>query len=528
MAPVPEIGKSEIGTMIGNCMTLPKPRSLLLTACVACLLLTAVVGFTQGRRGGAGQGRGGQPQPAVFYTDVPAHPLDIVLARPTGTTMTLSILAYKDMEGTISYGTPKGSYPLKIGIIKLRKGEPSEVVLSTLDPNTQYSYRLNCREPGSTDFAPGEECSFYTARSAGSTFTFTVQADPHLDENSSPEVYARTLANALAGRPDFHIDLGDTFMTDKYRPNYQDAFKQYLAQRYYFGLLCKSAPLFFVLGNHDGEAGWQDNGTDNSVSVWSNRMRKKFFPNPVPDAFYTGNKAGGKYTGLLEDYYAWEWGDALFVVLDPFWYTRSRPNQGDDGWNWTLGAEQYRWLKQTLEHSRARFKFIFIHHLVGGATREARGGIEAAKYFEWGGYNREGNYAFKEKRPGWDLPIHPLLVQNKVSIVFHGHDHLFVKQDLDGIVYQLVPQPGSRRNDNTRSAQEYGYVHGDVMSAPGFMRITVSQSKVTAEYVRTYLAADEREGRRNGQVAHSYSIGDRGRTTQSSAGAGDRGRTQCR
>jgi hypothetical protein len=139
-------------------------------------------------------------------------------------------------------------------------------------------------------------------------------------------------------------------------------------------------------------------------------------------------------------------------------------------------------------------------------TPEARGVVEAAKYFEWGGYDLSGNYAFKEKRPGWDMPIHPLPVQNKVNIVFHGHDHLFVKQDLDGIVYQFVPQPASRRNDSIRSAQEYGYMHGDVLSAPGFMGIQVSDAKVTVEYVRTYLATDERDGRKNGQVAHTYSI----------------------
>ena len=307
-------------------------------------------------------------------------------------------------------------------------------------------------------------------------------------------------------QPDFLIDLGDTFMTDKHRPNFRDAASQYLAQRYYLGLICKSASFFMALGNHDGESGWQGNGAGDSMSAWAIGMRKKYFPNPMPDSFYSGNKAAAGNIGLLQDYYAWEWGDALFIVLDPFWYTRSRPNQSNDGWDWTLGTEQYRWLEQTLERSRSRFKFVFIHHLVGGATPEARGGIEAAKYFEWGGYSTDGNYAFREKRPGWDLPIHPLLVRNKVNIVFHGHDHLFVKQDLDGIVYQLVPQPGSRRNDNTRGAQDYGYVHGDVISSPGHMRVTVSNSKVTVDYIRTYLAADERDGRKNGQVAYTYSL----------------------
>ena len=75
--------------------------------------------------------------------------------------------------------------------------------------------------------------SFHTARAPGRTFTFTVTADSPLDENTDPVVYQRTLANALADKPDFHIELGDTFMTEKHL-NRDAAFKQYLAQRYYF------------------------------------------------------------------------------------------------------------------------------------------------------------------------------------------------------------------------------------------------------------------------------------------------------
>jgi hypothetical protein len=64
---------------------------------------------------------------------------------------------------------------------------------------------------------------------------FAVQADSHLDENTSGEVYLRTLANASVDRPDFHFALGDTFMTGKYiKPEL--SLPQYLAQRYYLGI----------------------------------------------------------------------------------------------------------------------------------------------------------------------------------------------------------------------------------------------------------------------------------------------------
>jgi len=47
------------------------------------------------------------------------------------------------------------------------------------------------------------------------SFTFTITADSHLDEKTDLAVYQRTLRNAAADQPVFHIDLGDTFMSEK-------------------------------------------------------------------------------------------------------------------------------------------------------------------------------------------------------------------------------------------------------------------------------------------------------------------------
>ena len=58
--------------------------------------------------------------------------------------------------------------------------------------------------------------SFHTARLPGSTFTFTIQADSHLDSGTSAEVYLQSFTNARSAKPDFHMDLGDTFMTEKF------------------------------------------------------------------------------------------------------------------------------------------------------------------------------------------------------------------------------------------------------------------------------------------------------------------------
>ncbi|HMZ17270.1 MAG TPA: metallophosphoesterase, partial [Blastocatellia bacterium] len=431
-------------------------------------------------------------------TDVPAHPWDIILGRPTRDSITASVLAYQPMEGFIEYETGKAKN--KTAVQQFKAGEPVELQLKSLKADAQYSYRFLTRAKSSDSFTPSAPFTFHTARQAGAAFTFTVQSDSHLDYNTAPELYARTLANALNDQPDFHFELGDTFMTDKYA-NYQDAAKQYLAQRYYFGLLCHSAPLFFALGNHDGERGRSLNGTANNMTVWSATMRKRYLPNPQPDAFYSGNAKPEPFVGVLQDYYSWEWGDALFVVLDPFWFTKDRGN--DDNWARTLGDEQYQWLRKTLAASKAKFKFVFLHHLVGGIDRSARGGIAAAKLYEWGGRNADGTDDFKTRRPGWELPIHQLLVKHKVSAVFHGHDHLFAKEDLDGIVYQEVPQPGHPRYDSPRNATEYGYTNGEIQGSAGHLRIAVTKDKAQVDYVRSYLPKDNRA---NATVGYSYTL----------------------
>ena len=211
--------------------------------------------------------------------------------------------------------------------------------------------------------------------------------------------------------------------------------------------------------------------------------------------------------GHIEDYYAWHWGNSLFVVLDPFWYSAGKSRQAGDHWNQTLGVDQYQWLKRTLETSDAKFKFIFIHHLIGGADKNNRGGIASAPYFEWGGQELDGKNTFAQNRPGWESPIHDLLVKHDVSVVFHGHDHLYAKEELDGVIYQAVPQPGHPRFGNVRSAEEYGY-DGDVISSSGHLRSNVSDEFARVDYVRAYLPENETRSRRNAEISDSYLIQD--------------------
>ena len=486
----------------------PGQRTLMLGLLLSVVTATAAQvgdapsderGERRGRSGQAGSQRGRgevrMPTPA-FRTEIPDHPRSLILGRPTRDSIVLSVLLHTgDREGQVAFGKVSDKTLRTTPWQAIAKDQPALIPMSPLEPDTAYRYEFRCRNPETGMMEPATSGSFHTARPAGQPFTFTVQADPHLDFGTAPEVYLRSLGYALGSKSDFHVDLGDTFMTDKYLEP-QLATPHYLAQRYYFGQLGHSLPVFLVLGNHDGET--PGRGGDLSMAVWSNGMRKRYFPNPEPDAFYSGNGIRHPQAGLLQDYYAWEWGDAQFIALDPFWFSPKPRGGGRDGNNWwrTLGETQYRWLERTLEARKGRFTFVFVHHLVGGGTPEGRGGVEASRFFEWGGRDLDGQETFAQHRPGWRTPIHDMLAKRGGVVVFHGHDHLYVHGERDGVVYQEVPQPGHPR-PSTRSAEEYGYRSGTILPGSGILRVEVSPATVTVQYVK----ADTQ-----GSVADAYTV----------------------
>lgn len=425
-----------------------------------------------------------------------------ILGRPTPASVTMSILFDQDVEAYCEFGMKSGSFSQSTPTFNASKDVPVEVDMTGLSVNSQYFYRTRYRSKGATTaFLAGAEHAFQTPRPAGNTYTFAIEADPHLDSNSLPEAYSLTLQNILAGKPDFLFDLGDTFMSEK-EPvkNQTSVTARHALFRPYFGSVCHSVPLYLVLGNHEGEVGWELNGTANNLAVMASNTRKLYYPNPLPNSFYSGNTREEPFVGFRESYYAFEWGDALFVVLDPYWYTLKKPD-----WGWTLGPEQYNWFRKTLTESKAKFKFVFCHNLVGGSGNDARGGTEFIDLFEMGGNNNNGTSGWSSFRPGWEKPIHQLMVENKVTVFFHGHDHFFGKQEKDGIIYQEVPQPSNRSLTNI-SAIDYGYVNGVFLPGRGFLKVSVSPENVKVDYIRTYLPTEENSTRKNGELAYSYTL----------------------
>ncbi len=436
-----------------------------------------------------------------------------LLGRPTNSSVTLNVIAGFPVEAYVRYGTMPGTYSDSTSPASFAADEPIVIPVTGLKANTQYYYRFCYRRTGDTEFIIRDEYSFHTQRSPGSTFCFNITADSHLyDKKGIAAVMNLCMKNQVKDNPDFLIDLGDTFGDDRDTndlPDMEEMMKLHRNIRPYFGQLCHSVPLILCLGNHEGENGFYFNQTPpDNICVYGTLARKFYYNNPFPDGFYTGNTTVEEYgIGLPENYYAFQWGDALFIVLDAYrGYTEvAKPRD----WQWTLGKAQYDWFKETLENSSSLYTFVFCHHVLG----ETRGGKLVAKGFEWGGYNKKGTtYEFDQYRPGWGKPIHQLMKENKVCIFFQGHDHLFAREELDDIVYQTCPMPSD-------STYEIGMVDnssaftGDTIRGAGHLRVTVSREKATVDFVSTFLPEHESPIQINDSILFSYNVKGLGTTT---------------
>lgn len=415
-----------------------------------------------------------------------------ITGRPTDSSVTVNVVPAVSMTIFYDYGTASGVYTAQTAPQNATANLPLETLIENLQPNTRYYYRIN------HDGITGKERTFTTQRAAGSTFTFSVQGDSHperVKNQFNANLYTKTLLSAASAAPDFYVTLGDDFSVDTLRVVNPDSVRAlYINQRQWLGLV--GAPVFLVNGNHEQASLANLDGTPNNVAVWAQTSRNAYYPQPAPDSFYTGDAEPIEPIGLLRDYYAFTWGDALFVMIDPYWHSpQTVDNQfgadrdqkkGRDQWNVTLGDAQYAWFKQILETSNAKYKFVFTHHVLG----TGRGGIENAFKFEW------GDAANLSKHRTWDKTIHQLMVDNGVTVFFQGHDHIYARQELDGVIYQSLPEPA---NPNYSWENEDAYLSGDKFPNSGHVRVTVSPDGVTVDYICIYLEKPD-------EIAFTYTI----------------------
>ena len=450
-----------------------------------------------------------------------------LLGRPETTSISVKVVPNAAISLYYEYGTEPGVYTQRTATTTAAAGEAKTVVIGCLTPDTRYYYRMRYSADGGTSWVARPELSFWTQRAPGSTFTFDVTTDSHINillGNQSN--WTSTMNGVVADAPDFLIDLGDTFAMDNGTnpgaPTYgsvpigdtattEQKYKDTLPT---FNKVSGSAAIFLTPGNHEQQEAWHLTASNvsgnpaNSLPVMSKNAEKKYFLNPVNDSFYSGDT--GTYASLSgdqlkQDYYAWTWGDALFVVISPFWTTTTKPyttstggGEGDttgtlDRWLWTLGLDQFNWLKTTLQNSTAKYKFVFSHQIVGGnamtnQVNYGHGGVDSANYVEWGGYNIDGTtYNWSTKRPGWgSQPIRQMMEANHVTAFFHGHDHQMAYESLNGMVYQAAPSGSFSGSFGTYTTggNSGATIWADSMQGAGHLKVTVSPTQTTVDFIR--------------------------------------------
>ncbi|MBH9553846.1 metallophosphoesterase family protein [Inhella gelatinilytica] len=493
---------------------------------VGLLLLAPLLGTAQDEKP---RRQGARTALALPADVVELERFSVILGRPTAHSIALSLLSQSDTEAQVQHRPAHAQDWVSGPWLRLTGAVPQEVELADLAPNQAYRYRVLLRPNAQGPSRMGAEHSFHTQRAPGSRFVFELQGDSHPERGHQfhPELYAQTLRAAAADRPDFYLTLGDDFSVDTLPERTAATVAQrYQLQRPFLALVGQTAPLFLVNGNHEQASRANLDGSPHNVAVWAQTARNRLFPLPAPNAFYSGNTTPVEHIGLLRDYHAWTWGDALFVIIDPYWHSPQTVDNplghrdkagggrpaGDsaegpgaalkgkrDLWAITLGEAQYRWLAETLASSSARFKFVFAHHVLG----TGRGGVEMAGLYEWGGKDPRGRDEFAQRRPGWPLPIHGLFVKHGVTAFFQGHDHVFVRQELDGVTYQTAPEPA----DPNYAAYFFDrYRSGDRLPNSGRIRVTVEPDLARVEYLRSWLPGEHPAGQSAQSPAFVYEL----------------------
>jgi 3',5'-cyclic AMP phosphodiesterase CpdA len=311
-----------------------------------------------------------------------------------------------------------------------------------------------------------------TQREPGKSFSFALLSDTHLRPHTVTPgldigaIEEQTLLSVVRDievhHPDFIIHLGDVLDFHDYGfndppPSGEVTRWGYLNYRRLLADMIGNTAHFMGIGNWEGENG---DYTEEEIDR-SREQRLLYAPGPEPSTYPQGGSPH-------EDYYAFTWGDALFIVLNVMTYTPTthrlsgNPGLVDD---WTLGKEQMAWFEKTLADATATWRFVFIHHTVGGAAGD----------FDNSAYGRGGGQA---ANVGEQARVHALLLEHGVQIFFYGHDHVFTDMVVDGIHYTL---PGSAGAIWKFGTAETGYT--EYRPESGHSLVTVSPQNVLVQFI---------------------------------------------
>jgi hypothetical protein len=353
------------------------------------------------------------------------EPGDLIFNETDGSTMVISsVVDNWTVAGEISGGTNNcWNYGDKWALY--RTYYRLEMKLSGLSPSAKYYYRVLLRFEGEPYASPRASHSFQTRRNTGEPFRFAIWADPHraiataiTDKRSWAEwdTLTRTVENEQV---DFLIDVGDTWslcdgygiprtkgLAGLYTSVMRSARNGYNSYR---GIsdVCADRPYYLARGNHEGISRYDKGLARNTLRT----LMKLFVPNPNGTIYPQGGSTDSDYD---QGHFAFEWGNALLVMMDVVKYKNSKEKKPSPA-RFHIGDAQLTWLNSVLQNSTHRWKFIFMHHLFGGGNPYGRGGASFAFNYE-------------------QSQIQSLAEQYGAHI-FYGHDHLLAKGWANGVLY---------------------------------------------------------------------------------------------
>ncbi|MHB8846776.1 MAG: metallophosphoesterase family protein [Nitrospirota bacterium] len=213
-----------------------------------------------------------------------------------------------------------------------------------------------------------------------SKFSFVVLGDNRAGDPACDAVYQKVITAALTRKPDLIVNTGDQI--DK--PGNVEHWKR-------FRELSRdvTVPYFLTVGNHDAHV--EVAGSEETYKAQVDLPGK-------------------------EIYYSFAAGNSLFVVLDSY-------IKGEDK---RITGKQFTWLEQVLSASKHKHKFVFVHHPLFPV--QGRG-----KHY--------GNSL--DRYPGERDRLHALMKRHGVTMVFSGHEHVYLRRIVNGIPYIIAGGGGA-------------------------------------------------------------------------------------
>ncbi len=234
--------------------------------------------------------------------------------------------------------------------------------------------------------------------------------------------------------PHLIVKMGDDVGLQPYRfrrqglgSNFREnALKVWIRERIIWSLLTPLVPVIQIIGNHDGEAGWERAST----RAHGIRSRMMFF------------QQGGFAEGAspLQDYFSYSLGDeVVFYVLNSVGYVKNEPIKPE---MWTLGRRQLKWLENALIlDTKASVKFILFHHVIGGLSRNpdgsGRGGYGRGPLFTEEDYARYTSQGVNPERVE-QVRITKMAEKFGVKDFLYGHDHIHFFKWIDSNMFALA------------------------------------------------------------------------------------------